>query len=117
MCQGVKDTIPGRYVVVAAPMEVLSVWLGFLYTEDIWVLFWSWRDSGVQERDGAIVLVIFHGELEMWVNGINVMEELLAMFYLLDDTGVIFIPESKRGWIGGSADGMGFKFLNEQIGY
>ena len=42
------------------------------------------------------------GELYMEVNGINVLEELLAVFCLLDDKGVIHIPKPKSGWIGGS---------------
>ena len=53
----------------------------------------------------------------MWVNGINVLEELLAMFCLLDDEGDIYIPELKPGWIGSSADGLGFKLFHEQVGY
>ena len=39
------------------------------------------------------------------------------MFCLLDDESVIHIPEPKPGWIGGSADGFGFKLFNEHIGY
>ena len=53
----------------------------------------------------------------MWVNGINILKELLAMFYLLDDKGVIHIPEPKLGWIRSSADSLGFKLFHEQVGY
>ena len=35
----------------------------------------------------------------MWVNGIDVLEELLAMFFLLDEKGVIYIPEQQPGCI------------------
>ena len=40
----------------------------------------------------------------MLVNGINVLEELIDMLCLLDDKGVIHIPEPKPGWTGDSAD-------------
>ena len=53
----------------------------------------------------------------MWVNGIYVVEELLAMFCLLDNKDVIYIPEPKPGCIGGSADGLGFELFCEQVGY
>ena len=53
----------------------------------------------------------------MWVNGINVLQELLAMFHLSDEKGVIHIPKPKPWWIVGSADGFGFKLLHEQVGY
>ena len=33
MCQGVKDTILSRKVVMAVPVGYRSVWVGFLYTE------------------------------------------------------------------------------------
>ena len=43
--------------------------------------------------------------------------ELLAVFHLLDDQGVIHIPKSKPGWIGGSPDGFGFRHLQKQVCY
>ena len=58
---------------------------------------------------------IFHGELHMGVYGINVLEELVAMFGLLDNKGVIHISKLKPGWIRVRADGFGFKLLHEQI--
>ena len=45
------------------------------------------------------------------------LKYLLAGFCLLDDKGVILIPRQKSGWIGVSADGLGFKLLHEQVGY
>ena len=40
------------------------------------------------------------GELTMWINGISMLKELLAMFCLMDDKKVIHIPEPKPGWMG-----------------
>ena len=53
----------------------------------------------------------------MWFNVINVLKELLAVFYLLNDKGVIYIPKPKPGWIGSIADGLALKLLYEQVGY
>ena len=52
----------------------------------------------------------------MRANGVNLLEEMLAMFCLLGDKGVIHIPEPKPGWIGCVADGFGFKLFHEQVG-
>ena len=54
-------------------------------------------------------------ELNMLVNGINVLEEVMAVFCLLGDKGVI--PKPKLGWIRGSADVLGFKLFHEEVGY
>ena len=43
--------------------------------------------------------------------------ELLAVFHLLDNKGVINIHKPKPRWIGQSADGLGFNVLHEQVGY
>ena len=51
----------------------------------------------------------------MRVYGVDVLEELMAMFCLLDDKGIIHIPKPKLGWTGGRADGLGFKLLHEQV--
>ena len=45
------------------------------------------------------------------------LKELLALFCLLDDKSVIHIPKPKPGWIGGSADGLGFNLFHKQAGY
>ena len=52
----------------------------------------------------------------MKANGVDVLEELMAMFCLLDDKGVIDVSKPKPGWIGGSADGLRFKLFHVQIG-
>ena len=52
----------------------------------------------------------------MRVNGIDLLEEVLAMFCQFGDKGVIHIPKPQPGWIGGSADGLGFKLYHEQAG-
>ena len=38
-------------------------------------------------------LVIFGSELDVWFQGVDVLEELWTMFCLLDDKGVIHIPQ------------------------
>ena len=53
----------------------------------------------------------------MLVNGIDVLEELIAVFYLLDDKNVIHIPTPKPGWRGSSTDGLWLKLLHEQVSY
>ena len=45
------------------------------------------------------------------------LEELEAMFCLLNGKDVIHIPELQPGWIGGSAVGLGFKLFHEQVGF
>ena len=59
-----------------------------------------WGRLECQGGNRAIVLGILHGELDLRVTGIDVLEELIAMFNLLDDKDVIHIPKSKPGWIG-----------------
>ena len=51
----------------------------------------------------------------MKVNGVYVLKELLAVFCLLEDKGVIHIPEPKPG-VGGGADGLSFNLFHEQGG-
>ena len=45
------------------------------------------------------------------------VQECLAVFWLLDDKGVINIPKPKHLWIGGSTDVLGFKLFHEQVSY
>ena len=45
------------------------------------------------------------------------VQELLALFCLLDDKGVINIPKPKPWCFGGSADGCGFKLFCKQASY
>ena len=40
----------------------------------------SWGSQGIQEGEWNIIARNFYGELNMWVNGINVLKELLAVF-------------------------------------
>ena len=43
----------------------------------------------------------------------------MVVFNLLDDEGVIHIPELYhwRGWVGGSVYGLDFKLFHEQVGH
>ena len=56
-------------------------------------------------------------ELYVGVKEIEVGEELLGVFCLVDDKGVIHIPEPYPWRIGGGADGSGFKVLLTQVSY
>ena len=51
------------------------------------------------------------------VEGIEVGEKFLGVFYLVDDKGVIHVPKPDPGDIGGSADGSGFEVLHKQVTY
>ena len=51
-----------------------------------------------QERQGTILTAVFHGELDVWVLGIDTPEELVTMLYLLDDKCVIYVLS--HGWWG-----------------
>ena len=55
-------------------------------------------------------------KLDVRVNGIDVLEEMIALFSLCDDKGVIHISKSKPGWIWDSTDGFGFKLFHELVG-
>ena len=52
----------------------------------------------------------------MGIYGIDMLEELVAVFCLLDDKGAIYILNPKPGWIGDRANGFGFKLFHEQVG-
>ena len=54
--------------------------------------------------------------MDMEVYVIDVLGELVAVFSLLDDKGVVHLPKPKPGWIGGRADGFGFKLFHELVG-
>ena len=93
-----------------------SVWVGFLSTEISNVLSGPGEAKVSNKGMDPFLLGTFH-ELDMWVSGINLLQELQAVFCLFDDKDVICIPKPKPGWIGSSADGLGYKFLHEKIGY
>ena len=50
-------------------------------------------NKGIQERSGSILTEVFHYELDVWILRIDVLEELVTMFCLLDDESVIYVPE------------------------
>ena len=68
------------------------MWMGFLYT----VMDNVFSASGliiVSKKGMAPFLVVFHCEPYGQVNTINVFQEVLFMFFLLDDKSVSHIPE------------------------
>ena len=91
------------------------MWVSFLYSEVIRVLLTSGETRVLKKGMEPLSPGIFCGELDMWVNGMNLLEELSVMFCLLDDKGVIYIPEQNPGWIGDSADGLGFELFQKQV--
>ena len=111
-----EDTIFGQKVVVAVPQEVLVCMGGFAMHRSCKCIIWSHGNKSFQEGKRTIVLWVSHGKLNVRVNGINVLEELITMFSLLDDKGVIHIRKPKPGWIRVSADGFGFKLFHKQVG-
>ena len=44
-----------------------------------------------------ILIGVFHGELDMWVLGIDVLEQLMTMLCLSDNKSVTYILEPKTG--------------------
>ena len=40
-------------------------------------------------------------ELNVWVNGVDMLQKLVAVFCHLDNKGVIHIPKPLPRWIGG----------------
>ena len=73
----------------------------------------SWGNKDVPERYGTIVFGIFLAELDVGVNRVGVLEELVTMFTLLDDEGVIHIPKPESGCMGDGADGFSFRLFHE----
>ena len=69
------------------------MWVGFLYTVIDSLPSASGFDNGIQKGDGTILLVVFHCKLYGQVNIINVLKEVLFIFFPLDNLGVINIPE------------------------
>ena len=59
-----------------------------MYTKYCEGVVGSWGDKGVQERYGTIFFGVFYSELDVWVWGVDVLEELWTMFCLLDYNGV-----------------------------
>ena len=69
--------------------------MGLLYTEGERVLL-DPRETRVSHKGNrAIGLRIFHGKLDVKVNGIDVFQELITVVSLLDVKSVIHIPKPK----------------------
>ena len=76
----------------------------------------SLGNKGVQEGYGPIGFLGFSVVNCIWgVYGVDVLEELVPMFCLLDDKDAKHVPKPKPGWIGVRADGFGFKIFHEQV--
>ena len=56
-----------------------------------------WFNNGVQEGDGAILLVVLNCKPYGRVNTVYVLKEALLIGFLVDDKGVICIPAPKFG--------------------
>ena len=76
------------------------MWVGFLYTVIDSLPSVSGFDSGIQEGDGTILLLVCHCTPYGQVNTVNVFKEVLFVIFLLDDKCVIHIPEPQSGWVG-----------------
>ena len=57
-------------------------------------------NKGVQEVDGAILLVVLHCKLYSRVNTVNVLKEALFVDFLVDDKSVIHKPVPEPGGVG-----------------
>ena len=53
----------------------------------------------------------------MWVNGVDMLQEMVAVFCILDDKGVIQIPKPQPRWVGGLVEGLDVELFHEQVCY
>ena len=85
---------------VTVPLYILVCVGGFPIYCDRLSSIRFWLDNGIQEGDGAILLVVVHCKLYGWVNTVNVFKEVSFVIFLLDDKCIIHIPEphSRVGW-------------------
>ena len=84
---------------VAVPVEVSVSVGGFAINRCYKGFVGSQENKGVQERYGTIVFEISCGELDVGVNRVDMLGELVAMFKLLDDEGIIHnLSQSIGGW-------------------
>ena len=56
-------------------------------------------------------------KLYVGVKGIKVGEKMLGVFCLVDDKGVILVPNPYPGRIGANTNGSGLEVLHEQVSY
>ena len=85
------------------PLQVLVCVCGFPVHSDRKCAISLRFDNGVQEGDGAILLVVLHCKLYSRVNTIDVLKEALFVDFLVDDKGVIYKPAPEPGGIWSSA--------------
>ena len=61
-------------------------------------MLFSPGETNVQDGDGANTVGNLSGELNMWVNGINIWKELLAMFaYWMTKVSSTYLSQSLGG--------------------
>ena len=96
----VTVTILGLQVMVTVPLYILIHVGGlpiYCYRQST---IGFWFDSGIQEGDGMIILVVFLCKLYGQLKTVNVFKVILFVTFLLDDRSIIHIPEShSRGWV------------------
>ena len=87
----VVDAIFGCKVMVTVPVVVLVCVVGVPINRCYDGVVGFWVNKGVQEMYGTIVSGSFCGELDVRINSlrVDVLEELVTMFSLLDDKSVI----------------------------
>ena len=84
---------------VTIPLQVLVCVCGFPVNSDRKCAISLRFDNGVQERDGATLLVL-HCKLYSRVNTVDVLKEALFFDFLVDDKGVIYKPAPEPGGFG-----------------
>ena len=77
---------------VTVPLQILVSISGFPVHSDGQCAISLWFNSGVQEGDGLILLVVLHCKLYGRVNPVYVLKEALFVDLLVDHKGVIHIP-------------------------
>ena len=65
-------------------------------------------------RYGTILLGVLSSKLDVWVQEVDVLEELMTVFCLLDDNGVIHIPEPHVGRVGAELMALTLNFSMNQ---
>ena len=89
--------------------------MNFLYTEVVRLLLGPWETRVSNKQMEPLSLGVSVVNWMCWL--IAVLEELMAMFYMLDDRSIIHIPKPKLGWTGSSAHSLGFEPFHDQVSY
>ena len=115
--EGVDDTVFCSQVVIAVPMQihVCMGWFSIDSCQNWTICLWCYQT--IQEGDWPICLGFFLCELNLGVNVVDMMEKLVLVCRLQDDTSVVHKPFPHLWRVLGCLNGSYFKFLHEKVGH